>query len=151
MSTGARQTHFWLGPPTWGGPWNTQRWVYQVYCLGGSPAPRLSNTGVPTINKTFSIDLSSAKANTNSILAVGLVKTNISLAINGAPGCTLYTGPIILVSGQTDSTGKRSVSIPVPNDTNLVNLQFYVQFVVFDNVNPLGLLWTQGGDGKIGR
>lgn len=151
VATGSTQTHFHSGPPSWSGPWNTQAWVYQVYCLGGAATPKLANTGVPTINKTFSIDLSAAKANTNSILVIGLVKTGIDLTPNGAPGCSLYTNPLVLLAGWTSNTGTRTASFPVPNDAKLVNFQFYSQYVVYDNANSLGLLWTEGGVGKVGK
>jgi len=151
VTTGSVRAHFHSGPPTWSGPWNTQAWVYQVYCLGGAVAPKLASTGVPTINKTFSIDLSSAKANTNSILVIGLVKTNIGLTPNGAPGCSLYTNPLVLLAGSTSNTGTRTAPFPIPNDAKLVNFQFYSQYVVYDNANSLGLLWTEGGEGKVGK
>lgn len=151
VTTGTRQTHFWRGPPTWSGPWGTQNWIYQVYCLGGSAAPKLSNTGIPTIAKSFSIDLSSAKANANSILSIGVGRTNVPLGGIGAPGCTFYTNPLILVIGQTSNAGTRKVNIPVPNDTTLVNFVFDSQYVVYDNANAMGLLWSEGGEAKIGR
>jgi hypothetical protein len=151
VSSGTVQTHFFNGPPTWSGPHNTQPWVYQVYCLGGATPPKLSNTGVPTINKSFSIDLSQARSNVNSILVIGLVKTSIDLTPSGAPGCSLYTNPLVLLAGTTTNTGTRTMSFPIPNDSRLVSFQFYSQYVVYDNGNALGLLWTEGGEAKVGR
>ena len=131
-----------------------------VLAFGSSTktAPVLSATGVPAIAKTFSVDLSGANGNTAAGLILGASKTSwgaiklpLSLSGAGAPGCSL------LVSFDTLGTlpvlsGSGSVKFSLPNDPLLVGAQFHNQFFVLDkSANTLGLSWTNGGTGKIGK
>jgi hypothetical protein len=151
MTTGTRNVHYFNGPPTWNGPFTSVRWNYKVVCCGGS-TPTISNTGVPTINNSFTVDLAAAANNAQSYLSVGLGRTNIDLSIIGAPGCALYTNPLLLFGMRTSATGTARMRLAIPNNSSLVNAVFQTQWgVVTPAANPAGILFTAGGEGKVGR
>ena len=106
---------------------------------------------MPTINQSFSIDLSNAPANANSLLAIGVGKTNIDLSIIGAPGCTLYTNPLLILAAPTNSAGARAQTLALPNDPALVNFKFHCQYGVASGANPAGILFSDGGEATVGK
>lgn len=151
VTSGNTVTHYWNWPTTWSGPANSARWSFRVLCCGGGPVPTLSNTGLPAIGKSFSIDLKNATANAKVLFAVGAVQTSLPLAPAGAPGCTLYTDPLAVFPLTADGQGNASASLGVPNDRLLIGLGFYSQFAVVDSTaNALQLLFSNGGAGKLG-
>lgn len=151
MSSGTTNVHWYNGPPTWRGPFTSVRWNYSVICCGAGPVPKISSTGVPTIGKSFSIDLSQAAASAKTLLALGLAKTNTDLTPFGAPGCTLLTNPLAVLGYTSTASGTLSVPLSVPNDQTFLGVQFFSQFAVNDTVNALQLVFSAGGDGKVGK
>lgn len=152
MTTGTNVTHYHSGPPTWRGPYTSVRWNYKVICCGSGTVPLLSNSGVPTIGQSFSVNLSSAAASSTALFTVGVGRTNIDMAIIGAPGCRLYTNPLLILSMTTGTTGTASLNITIPNDSTLVGTPFNTQWAVIQpGVNPAGILFTAGGEGKVGK
>jgi len=150
MSTGTANTHYHSGP-SWRGPYNTVRWNYSIICCGNGPVPKIASTGVPTIGKSFSIDLSAARASAKTLLAIGLARTNTDLTAFGAPGCRLLTNPLAVLGFTTDAAGALSFPQTVPNNTGLLGLKFNTQFAVNDQVNALQLVFSAGGEGKVGK
>lgn len=150
MSTGTLQTHYWNGPPSWRGPFTSARWNYRILCLP-YVTPKLSNTGLPSIGKSFSIDLSNAAANAKALWAVGVKQTALDLGPAGAPSCILLTEPLSVLPVNADAMGKAAVPLTVPNDQSLISLSFFNQFAVIDpSTNALGLIFSNGGAGKVG-
>lgn len=151
MKQGTAQTHYFNGPPTWSGPHSTLPWNYQILCCGSGPVPKLSNTGLPSINKSFTIDLSNATPNANALWAVGVVQTALDLGPAGASGCTLLTNPLSVLPLTADGQGNAAVKLGVPNDQRLIGISFYNQFAIIDpSANTLGLIFSNGGAGKAG-
>lgn len=151
MSSGTRNVHYWKGPPTWNGPFTSVAWNYKVICCGGG-LPSISNTGVPTINSSFSIDLSSAPNSAKAFFAAGVAKTSIDLTVIGAPGCTLYTSPLVVLGVTTTATGTAKVSVAIPNNAQLVGVSFFAQYgIAAAGANPAGIVFSDGGEAKIGR
>nr|HMQ22819.1 hypothetical protein [Planctomycetota bacterium] len=124
----------------------------QLASPGGTGAiVALSNTGLPEINSSFSVDVSSAKASTAAVLWLGATQTSISLGTL-APGCSLYTSyDVVLGVVATNGSGAGALTIGVPNNTTLIGVKFYNQYMVLDaGANTLGLAFSNGGAGKIG-
>lgn len=160
-SSGTTTSHFyhtststsWIGTPPNG--FVTQYWAWKVICAGGSSTPALSNTGVPTLGKTFTVDLANARANARAIFVVGLSNTlwqssklPLDLTMFGAPGCNLYASLDLQLPVQADGNGKYSLSLPVPSDTSLKGFKFYNQYGVFDTgANPMGVAFSNAGAG----
>ncbi|MCA8972780.1 MAG: hypothetical protein KDC95_23540 [Planctomycetes bacterium] len=117
----------------------------------GGAIVNLSNTGVPAIGKTFSVDFSGAVANSAAILWLGAQQLNIGLG-SALPGCSLYTSlDVILGSNPTGTTGTGGLKFTLPNSQNLVGIQFYNQWMVIDPAaNTLGVVLSGGGAAKIG-
>lgn len=125
--------------------------ILQLQTAGSGPGVRLTNTGVPTINQSFNINLSNAASSTIGILYIGGTRLNASLGAI-APGCSLYTSlDILLGAVATGASGAGTVPFALPNNASLVGLPFYNQWIVIDRAaNNLGLTFSNGGAGKIG-
>lgn len=124
-----------------------------VMCLRGPLAgatPRLSATGVPAIGTSFNVNLANARATAPAVLWMGTSQTSISLP--SAPGCRLLASfeTFPLASVLTSATGTASFTMPIANNPALIGNRFYQQWTIFDPVNPLGLVFTNGGAGRTG-
>ncbi len=126
--------------------------VVQLMTPGGGRAiVNLSNNGVPTINRSFSVDVSRAAANAPAALWLGASQLNVPIGAV-APGCSLLVSlDAIFGVVATDASGNGSIPIALPNNPSLVGIQFYNQFMVVDAAaNTLGLAFSNGGAGKVG-
>jgi hypothetical protein len=162
-SSGTKFSHFWHPASATG--WNgnapngfiTQFWAWKLICAGG-PTTTLSNTGVPTINSSMTVDLSGGRANAIAIFAFGLSNTKwgsinlpFDLTIFNAAGCWIYVSTEFLFSVTTDSSGGHKFTLTVPNNAVLKGVQFYNQFVVDDpGANGFGATFSNGGAGRVG-
>ncbi|HHI78770.1 MAG TPA: hypothetical protein ENK02_02180 [Planctomycetes bacterium] len=154
-------TYYWNGP-NWSGPWSHRKFAWKVNCAGGSSGaiPFLSNTGVPTLGQTFKVNLTSARKNTAAVLIFGTSKTKwiglnlpLDLTFLGAKGCFLRASmDLFLVGTAVGSSGSSSITVGIPNLTSLMGVQFHNQYFVVDPpANSFGLVFTNGGTGKIGN
>lgn len=159
---GTNSIHYWHSPTTtaWNGPFTSVAWSWRLVCAGGSgAAPVLSNTGVPTIAQSFSIDLAKAKANTAALLSLGgstsqwgAFKLPLDLTAAGAPGCSLLASLDLVFAAASSGAGAASLKFPVPNATGLIGVVFHNQWIVVDpGANSFGLAFSAGGTGKIGK
>ncbi|HEX6812621.1 MAG TPA: hypothetical protein VF384_13425 [Planctomycetota bacterium] len=74
----------------------------------------------------------------------------LPLAVLGMPGCNAYVS-LEIWALLTSVNGACNWTIPIPNHQSLAGVRFYVQGLVPDvDVNPLGLVTTNGGAGRIG-
>lgn len=124
----------------------THPW-FEILCAG-SAAPKLTNTGVPTVNKSFSIDLSQA----SSGLAIGILgfKKVAADLTAVAPGCYLFATPDLLIPTSV-ANGKASITLAIPNNNKLIGAQFYNQFIRLQpRANALNMLFSNAGEGKVG-
>jgi hypothetical protein len=143
--------------PVWTGP-APAPFAFKVDCVTGGAVPVLSNTGLPVINSSFSVDLSQAKSSTGAVLLLGDSNTAwkplplpFDLSGLGAKGCSLLVSGQVLLTTSTDALGNAAVKLSVPNDPALLKASIHNQFFVLDvGANALGLAWTNGGTGTIG-
>lgn len=112
--------------------------------------PLLSGTGVPTIGASFQINLSNARPSAPAILWMGYSQT--SAPVPQAPGCTLLASLDVfpLVSATTSASGTANTSMFFSNSPGLIGFQFYQQWTILDPVNPLSLVFSNGGAGRVG-
>ncbi|MCB9889998.1 MAG: hypothetical protein H6836_10530 [Planctomycetes bacterium] len=162
VSSGNLASHFWhpQTATTWNGTpplgFQTVRWAWKLNC-GSGGAPSLSNTGVPTLGTTFSVDLSSAPANAGAIFAIGVSNTAwgsiglpFDLSVLNAPGCNLYVSLEFQFLVTTTAAGGYSFSLSIPNDSRLKGFHFYNQYGVGSpTANPFGVAFSNAGDGQI--
>lgn len=125
--------------------------ILQLQVAGSLGGVRLTNSGVPTINSSFNLNLSNAGASKIAILWLGGTQLNASLGAI-APGCTLYSSlDILLGAVVSNASGAGTIAFGLPNNLSLVGLTFYNQYIVLDSgANTLGITFSNGGAGKIG-
>ena len=118
---------------------------------GARSIVKLQNTGVPEINKSFSVDFIGAVPSSVAILWLGGRRLNLSLS-PVLPGCTLYSSLDVMLGGvATGIKGSGSMNIAIPNNQSLVGLQYYNQWMVVDQAaNGLGIVLSNGGAARIG-
>ena len=159
LRTGTKSTHYYRRPNTtqWLGPFLAFPWSWTLICE--RQTPKLSNSGVPTINKSFSVDLSGAKPTTAAVLILGgsnKLWGNVGLPLDlkplQAPGCSLLVSFDATFVTAVDANGAGKVSFGIPNSSNLVGLTWHNQYFVIDKAaNPLGASFSNGGSAKVGR
>ncbi|MFQ5505516.1 MAG: hypothetical protein ACE5F1_12065 [Planctomycetota bacterium] len=86
-----------------------------------------------------------------AFLLMGRRSHSFDLSSIGMPGCTLRSSLENLWSTATDRNGRGSFVLAPPNSAALLGLVFLNQLFVFDAAaNPLGLLGTRRGRGRVG-
>ncbi|MCA8972572.1 MAG: hypothetical protein KDC95_22485 [Planctomycetes bacterium] len=111
----------------------------------------LTNTGVPSIRQSFSVDFYGAVQNSSAVLWLGTSLLSVNLG-SLLPGCTLYTSlDVILGIAPTGSSGAGSLKITLPAQQSLVGVRFFNQWMVIDRAaNGLGIVLSNGGAATIG-
>ena len=150
-------THYW-SPPTWSGPFNTQRWMYRVYCGLNSAAfstygtgkagsgtfvPAMAGLGFPNAGNPITLQLHTALAGNAMLLLWG---RQASLATGVG---TVYSFPIVLVTagltlGSGHGVGYVNTELDVPNDRSLAGAQVALQGWVLDAGAAQGIAHTNG-------
>ncbi len=85
------------------------------------------------------------------MLNVGLSRQSVDLGPFGATGCRLWTPPLVSATLSTSPSGRASLALAVPNSTSLFGVTLYAQWFVYDTVNTLGVVTTDGAMFRIGR
>ncbi len=132
---------------------------YGQGCSGtaGSPFLQPQTGSVPSIGATFRVDLTSIPTTAVSVFAVGFSDTawtggSLPMALDalGMPGCVLLASPDQLFFA-TANSGVAQLSLVVPNDANLVGLQFFMQAMASDAAaNAFGAVLSNAGAGTLG-
>ncbi|MEZ5990507.1 MAG: hypothetical protein R3F30_15620 [Planctomycetota bacterium] len=154
---GANVTHYTGSGSIWSGPTTTLPWSFNLLCSGQAVAPILTNTGLPAVNQGFSLDMMAGRPGGVGALLVGASPSSWGpiplpwdLSPFGAPGCSLLTSIDWLYGVYIDYAGMASVPLVVPNQRALIGAVFHAQWTVLDPVNQLGIVFSNGGTGKIG-
>ncbi len=162
------------GGQTWSGPFTSGPiWKFRIYC-GGTPGhyevfgsgcagatrrtPALGFFGIPTIGRNMSLMLQNGLGGGNAFLVVGISDTfwngtglPFDLTGAGAPGCRVLASLEMVVGVPIDPTGETNLTLPIPPNAALVGAPFFDQWFVLDPAaNPLQLLVSNGGRGRIG-
>ena len=135
--------------------------AWKIVCAGGgnnTAVPVLGSAVLPEIGFPFTVDLSFAKANANATIYIGVSNTKmgtfnlpLDLAPFGAAGCTVLMSADVGLGVKTNTTGRASFKISVPNDKTLVGIQVYFQAMVVDaGANSLGLAFSNAATVKVG-
>ncbi len=163
--SGTKVSHFWHSPSStsWNGPapngFITQAWAWKVNCATNTGAiPILSNTGVPELNSSFKVHVSSARNNAMALFLIGFSDTawgTVSLPWDlgsfGAVGCKLFASGEVILGFSTTAAGSFTHTLPIPNNLSLLGLKFYNQHVIDEPTLPFGLVLGNAGAGKIGK
>ncbi len=154
ITTAGNITPYWRNNGSLGSwiRFTTRPWAWKVLCAAtaGGAVPEAGVNGEPTIGGSLTLTLRRALGNTNSILVVGVSKTQgfgtslpFNLAALGAPTCSLYVSGDVLVPVKVDAFGSLDLRLTIPNDKNLIGISAFTQFAVQDaKANNLGHAFT---------
>ncbi len=152
-SLGGTWTFFTGGPASYA--------TYGAGCSGTVGTPKLAPAlgSLPWMGQTLTIELTGLP---NAVFnapfgIVGLSKTSwgattlpLDLGFMGIPGCKLLVSPDLFVP-LANLGGKASWSATVPRTPILIGAVFFQQGFVLDRgANPLGVVVSNAGEGKIG-
>jgi hypothetical protein len=151
-----------VGTQTWYNSWllNNIGWAFRVNCASnGQIAPRLTLQSLPRIGSTFSVGLGGTPAFAPYILVSGLSKTvwgsfplPLDMSPLGAKSCSLLCSFDFMSLSSTDSSGRSSISLPIPRNTQLLGLRWHQQAIVLDQkANRLGFTFSNGGSVLVGN
>jgi hypothetical protein len=111
----------------------------------GNPALTLSGIGQPNIGTQSSVVMTNGAPNQIGAYGVSFAQANIPLA--GAPGCTLYTNPLIVAIAVFDPAGNAlmTLDIPLPSNPALIGLPLvHAGACVDPAANTLGVITSNG-------
>ena len=119
--------------------WNDADLSRGLFTVAGSRCHGLRITGAmpwPGINKPYRVAVSGGNPGSPAVLFFGRRQpTAIDLGAIGAPGCTLFVVPLILITTTVDASGAAFVVLPMPP---VVGASARFQWVNFDpKANPL--------------
>jgi hypothetical protein len=125
---------------------------------GPGAIPVLGSIGAPEVGKSFNVTLSQAAKSAAAPLILGSSRTKwlslnlpFDLTPFGGTGCSLQASLDVLLPAVSDANGAASLPLGIPNDKALISLGFFNQFMILDQpANALGLVFSNGGDGRIG-
>jgi hypothetical protein len=111
---------------------------------------------MPNLGTSYRVTLADALASAPGALLSGLSNTTfggtpLPVAIPGAPGCSLLVAPEVADGVTISATGTADRTFTVPSSSNLLGVSLYHQWLVFDAVNPSGIVVSEGGRAKIGN
>lgn len=134
-----------------GTPHRAAAWNYGKGCYGSGGYLNLAFTGLPALGRGFSVELSRARPSATGVHLLGLSSHNLDLTWKGAPGCSVYAAPDAVLPVTTDSSGRATTRLVVPNVPALLGFKLYHQFGVSDPINRLQVVTTNGGGTVLGR
>ncbi|MBK8976162.1 MAG: hypothetical protein IPM29_09560 [Planctomycetes bacterium] len=110
--------------------------------------PLLSGSTSSYIGGNVSMSLSRAPANSQIWFNMALTPTTpVDLTPFGAPGCTAYVFPNVILGARGTTSGTASLSFPVVEEPLFVGVHIYAQVLVYDLfANPLGFVASNGID-----
>lgn len=127
-------------------------------CAGTHGVPGLASAGLPTVGATLDLTVTNLPTHPYALglLAVGAsnqvfqgVALPQDLGPYGAPACRLFVGrEFAYVLFGWNGVAERAVGIP--SDSGLVGARFFLQALVADAANPLGLCVSNAYEGRIG-
>jgi len=128
-------------------------------CGTGASLPVLIADGIPEIGKPLTVSVSTAVTGQPAALFTGLSRTAwgpftlpLDLTPLGARGCSLLVSIDVVEAVLLSNAGEGSVVLPIPNDVGLVGASFFQQWaVVHPPASSLGLLFSRGGEARIGE
>lgn len=113
-------------------------------CRGSNQqVPAHTVTGVPQLGQPLAFDVANALPTSVVFLGLGFgahrAPFPIDLGVVGMPGCLTYFSPAGLVAFVTDNAGVASLPLAVPNNSGMLGMRMYSQWICLDpNANPGG-------------
>lgn len=153
LSAGATSVAHYRSTPG-SGSWSQSTLVtrpsVRALCTGGGGSflvPSLEVSGNPTIGNTLVQTLSAAKPSSSAFQMVGFSDTAwggtplpFAMGGIGAPSCSLFVSPDVVIGVATSAAGAATRNLGLPNTAALVGGRLFEQFLVLDGpANALGV------------
>ena len=120
-------------------------------CPSSGGIVRQVGIGIPEIGRTIRYHMSNGPASGRALFVLGMRQQFMDLRIMGAPGCYVYPELSAAVGLKTDVAGRANYEGTLPQDRNLVGLQLFTQFGVYDSsANAFGMATSNGIETLIG-
>ena len=116
--------------------------------------PVLSAAGKPTLGTSINVNLSDAPGSVPAIFVLGASNTKwgtINLPLTYAAPCQLLVSPDIVTQLTTSALGTATVKLTVPNQNSVIGFLIFNQYLISDATRPLGVIVSNGGQGKVGQ
>ncbi len=147
------------GPANWTQSGLIQRpsWIVNCQAAGTGLIPQMSSIGLPQLGMTYQPTVDDALPATFALLLSGLsdqlhLGLPLPLPLPGAPGCDLLVAASVTELATTDASGNASLPVAVPAAANLVGLDVFHQWAIWDpTVNSLKLVVSNGGKATLGN
>jgi len=129
-----------------------RRGTYSDIGAGCNNAPILTGD-IPQTGEPFEVMLSGVPAAQIGVLFFGFSTAKIDLGGLGLTGCTLYTLPgLTFPLVPSNNNNWVSLTLPIPNDPNLINGKFYNQALSLQTKAPVKFMSaTNAAEGVIGN
>ncbi len=127
--------------------------AYGFGCPGsGGKSPRLSLSADPVVGKTVNIDIADMVnvATGPGLLFVGLQRTQVDLTGIGMSGCFLFNDALIIL-GFTNTQGTASLPVSIPDSSDTVGVQVFLQAANSDTGSNGGIAASHGLAIRAGR
>ena len=122
-----------------------------IGCRSSGGIVRQVCVGTPEIGRTIRYQMSNGPASGLALFVLGMRRQFMDLRFMGAPGCYVYPELSAAVSLKTDVAGRTHFEGTLPQDRNLVGLQLFTQFGVYDSsANAFGMATSNGIETLIG-
>ena len=113
------------------------------------PHEQMTVENIVSIGDTWFVDLSDGPANTNCWL--GIAPSPLTVPGQFIGGCQLWALGVAYVPDTTNTAGKATWAIPVPDDLRLYQAHLYTQAIMVDLfANPGGVVTSNGDDVMLG-
>lgn len=132
---------------------NSDSWSIRTYetAMPRELVPVLTSTA-PRLGTTARTSLNGSGPQRSAAMFFGENSSNLPLDLLGAVGCRLYVEPLATIPLTTDTQGRASRNIAIPNDLSWFGVSYFVQFAVIEpGVNALGVAFSNGGEGIVGN
>lgn len=134
--------------------------TYRLSCDSSAGTPALSNTTLPLVGTTLRLIATGLGPNKLGYIFFGLTDEiwglnllPLDLTSIGAAGCFLNITPVQDYFVPTDASGTARPVFSIPNDSAMLGVVFFNQYVTLDDAppgRPLRICTTNAGRGVIG-
>ena len=105
----------------------------------GARIPQITSGGCFARNQAVTIDVSNGLASTAGLLLAGIQQANLPIL-----GATILVNPTFVVNHSLTTAGTFSLPLTIPDNTYLLNTDFYFQAAYADPGASQGLSATNG-------
>ena len=125
-------------------------------CAGSAGVPTLTALTQPLVGTTLQVEVDGMPADLGAMITgfsnqmtLGGTPLPANLGPAGFPGCELLVDPITTET-LFGTSGTAVWALSIPSATSLVGLRFYNQAAVIDIAAPGGVIFSAGGDARVG-